>query len=117
MRVLRKDPGKKAEWVEIENTLEALQEAVGGYIEADTIFEDLVIVCNEEGRINGLPYNCTLFGAQWFGTLLFCGVDGKKFADLDAKGPMLVYLLRGDMIRYEEFVPVSEIFKNMEETK
>ena len=84
MRVLRKDPGKKAEWVEIENTLEALQEAVGGNIEAVAVCEDLVILCNEEGRINGLPYNCTLFGAQWFGTLLFCGVDGEEFDALDA---------------------------------
>ncbi len=39
---------------EIENTLEALQEFVDGYIEVFYIGNDLLVVCNEEGKLRGL---------------------------------------------------------------
>ena len=39
---------------EIDNTLEALQEFVGGYIEVLYIGNDLCLVCNEEGKLKGL---------------------------------------------------------------
>ena len=37
MQVIRKDPGKPPKLVEIPNTLKALQQAVGGYIETVTL--------------------------------------------------------------------------------
>ena len=41
-----------------DEQLRALQEIVGGYIEAIYPYEeDVAIVCNEEGLINGLPFN------------------------------------------------------------
>lgn len=46
---------------DIDNTLEALQEFVGGYIETVTITEKLVLICNEEGKIKNLPKNRELF--------------------------------------------------------
>jgi len=82
IRVLKKEPGKKARWVEIENELKPLQEAVGGYLESVTLFEDLVILCDEEGRLKGLPYNCEICGVTFVGTILICGVEGEEFADL-----------------------------------
>lgn len=36
-----------------ENSLEAFQKAVGGYIEVVTVASDLVLICNEEGRLPG----------------------------------------------------------------
>jgi len=39
---------------EIDNTLEALQEFVGGYIEVIYIGNDLCLVCNEEGKLKNL---------------------------------------------------------------
>ena len=47
MLVIRKDPGQPPELVEMENTLEALQQAVGGYIETVTFCVDAAIVCND----------------------------------------------------------------------
>ena len=58
MKVILVKPGQIAEQVEIDDTLESMQEVVGGYIESYMPFEEEVaIVCNDEGKINGLPMN------------------------------------------------------------
>lgn len=52
--VLLVEPGKYPKPIEIEDTLEAMQEVVGGDIEEYMPFEDEVaIICNEEGKMNG----------------------------------------------------------------
>lgn len=61
MKVLIVKPEKKPEVAEIESGLRSLQSAVGGFIEALYPFDDPVaIVCNEEGKIAGLPMNRAL---------------------------------------------------------
>lgn len=82
MKAIIKEPGKKPRITEIENNLAALQEAVGGYIETVTLAKDCCIICNEEGRLQGLPYNLTFGGISFVGTVLFVGVVGDEFADL-----------------------------------
>ena len=58
IRVLFLSPGKKAEMREIEPTLESMQSQVGGMIEEYMPFDDdAAIVCNEEGKMRGLPLN------------------------------------------------------------
>ena len=58
MKVVMVEPNEEARIIEIEHTLEKMQELVGGYIETYEPFEDeAVIVCNEEGKINGMPMN------------------------------------------------------------
>ena len=68
--------------IEIDNTLEALQNLVGGYIETLTVFEDAVLIFNEEGRLQGLPYNCTLCGVDLVGPVVLAGIDGDEFTDV-----------------------------------
>ena len=82
IKVIIKEPGEAARVDEIPNTLENLQKAVGGCIETVTVADDLVLVCDEEGWIKDLPYNVTLFGHQFFGTLLVAGVRGDEFASV-----------------------------------
>lgn len=82
MKVIIKEPGKKPRITEIENSLSTLQQAVGGYIETVTLAEDFCIICNEEGRLQGLPYNLTFCGVSFVGTILFVGVAGDEFVDL-----------------------------------
>ena len=41
--------------LEIDNTLESMQALVGGYIEVYPLTGEIVIVCNEEGKLLGLP--------------------------------------------------------------
>ena len=58
IRVLLIEPGKPPEMREISDTLQSMQEAVGGYIEEYMPFDDdVALVVNEEGKINGLPLN------------------------------------------------------------
>lgn len=49
MKIIFKEPGKPAELKDIPNELEDLQELVDGWVEAHTITEDMVIICNEGG--------------------------------------------------------------------
>lgn len=61
----------------ISDSLENLQNTVGGYIEAVRL-SDLVIICNEEGRLRDLPYNCTIEGISFVGTIIAIGIDKKR---------------------------------------
>ena len=84
MKAIRKKPGCEPEVIDIDNTLAALQQEVGGYIETVTIASDAVIICNEEGRILGLPDNCRFYGVDFYGTVLIVGTKGEEFCDVPA---------------------------------
>lgn len=83
--VVIKEPGK-APHVEpcFPNTLEAFQKAVGGYIETLTLCEDLVLIVNEEGLLQELPFNCKVCNVPLVGTIVAAGVAGDKFAGIRA---------------------------------
>ena len=59
LRGLLVKPNKLPEEITFDNSLEKKQELVEGYIEYaySDDFPDVVFICNEEGKINGLPYN------------------------------------------------------------
>ncbi len=61
LKVVVVEPGAKPCVKVIEDKLEAMQEVVGGYIEMIALpydFErDIVLICNEEGKLLGLPGN------------------------------------------------------------
>lgn len=60
--VLLVEPGKYPKPIEIEDTLEAMQEVVGGDIEEYMPFDDEVaIICNEEGKMNGSELNRVVY--------------------------------------------------------
>ena len=62
MRILKIEPERKPERADIPDTLEAMQEVVDGYIQAVYPFEEPVaLICNEEGKLNGLPLNRALW--------------------------------------------------------
>ena len=58
---------------------------MGGYIETVTLAKDCCIICNEEGRLQGLPYNLTFGGISFVGTVLFVGVAGDEFCSLSER--------------------------------
>lgn len=61
MKVLCVEPYKPPYEKEIDSGLESLQSEVGGWIQAVYPFEDPVaIICNEEGKINGMELNRAL---------------------------------------------------------
>lgn len=63
--VLLIQPGKYPKTVAIEDSLEAMQALVGGDIEEYMPFDDEVaIICNEEGKVNGLPLNRAVYAEE-----------------------------------------------------
>lgn len=60
--VILVEPGRYPKLIEIEDTLEAMQSLVEGDIEEYMPFEDEVaIICNDEGKMNGLPLNRAVY--------------------------------------------------------
>jgi len=58
IQVVLVEPGKTARIAEVGTSLDVMQQTVGGDIEACYPFDEQVcIVCNSEGKINGLPLN------------------------------------------------------------
>jgi len=82
IRAIIKRPDEKGHVSFIGDSLENLQRTVDGYIEAVTIMSDVVVICNEEGRLNGLDPNCRIAGYDFVGTIALLGVAGDEFADL-----------------------------------
>ena len=63
INVLLVQPMKEPKMIEIEDTLESMQKVVGGMIEEYMPFEDdVALVCNEEGKMRGLPLNRAVYG-------------------------------------------------------
>ena len=110
MRVLKIEPGKEAIVINIENSLEALQEQVGGYIEAVTIASDVVLIVDEEGWLKGKPHNFTFYGLDFTfygldfaGAVLAVGVDGEELCDLTAEAAEFLTEIIGVKRRREKY--------------
>lgn len=89
MKILVVEPTKEPYEKEIQGTLEEMQAIVGGYIQAVYPFEDPVaVVCNEEGKLMGLPCNRLLkddAGRPYdvlCGTFFVAGLDSEDFTSL-----------------------------------
>lgn len=92
LKVLLIEPDKYPKMIEIDDTLEAMQELVGGNIEEYMPFEDEVaIICNEEGKLMGLPLNRAIYdesnkemieimAGRFF--ITYAPVESEKFLDL-----------------------------------
>lgn len=66
----------------ISESLENLQNTVGGYIECVSPDPRIVIICNEEGKLIGLEPNMKIPGDILCGTIIVVGVSGEDFADV-----------------------------------
>ena len=88
-KIVLVEPNKTARIVEMNLSLENMQKTVGGLIQAVYPFEDEVaLVCNEEGKIMGLPLNRGLTDEKGdiydivAGTFFICGLSEDNFAGL-----------------------------------
>ncbi|MCQ2449784.1 MAG: DUF3846 domain-containing protein [Clostridia bacterium] len=89
MKVVLVKAGEKAVPAEIGSTLKDMQDVVGGYIESLYPFEEEVaIICNDEGKLNGLPLNRALYDEDGkiidiiAGDFFVCGLTEDNFGDL-----------------------------------
>lgn len=114
-------PGKQAVVTRIQNTLEAKQAFVGGYIQAVYPFDDPVaLVVNEEGKLKGMEPCRALMDEEGniydiiVGPFLICGLDDEGFVSLTPqqqkeylamfRHPQIFVMLNDEMIAipYEE---------------
>ncbi len=89
LEVLLVEPGQYAKMTTIEAGLSSMQEIVGEYIQAAYYFDEPVaLVCNEEGKINGLELNRAIKDENGkmidiiAGTFFICGVGDENFTSL-----------------------------------
>lgn len=90
IKVVLVEPNKKAIVTEIGATLEDMQAAVGGLIQAMYPFEDEVaLICNEEGKLLQLPANrgVRMDGEEDIfdiicGTFFIADCSGERFGSL-----------------------------------
>lgn len=102
MKVIIVKPQEKPVVAEINPGLKAMQEVVAGYVEVVYPFEDHVaLICNEEGKLLGLPLNRALRAETGeiydiiTGTFILCGAppDSDHFTDL-TEAQIVTYLHR-----------------------
>ena len=75
IKVLVVEPNKEPYIKEIENSLESLQDIVGGLIEYINLENNVDLICNEEGKINNLPFNRSIGNDIIAGTFIIAGVN------------------------------------------
>lgn len=84
MNVLIVEPGKVPREAEVGDGLKVMQDIVGGYIEATYPYDDpIALVCNEEGKLTGLPLNRKIEDYDIIaGTFFICGLREDNFVSL-----------------------------------
>lgn len=107
--VLLVEPGKCPKVIEIENTLEAMQNIVGGDIEVYEPFDDeIAIVCNEEGKVKGLPLNRAIYSDRGELVDIIAGTFFVCYAPVDSEG--FLNLPKELVEKYEEYFKEPESF-------
>ena len=91
IKVLELLPMELPKEIELDNTLEAMQNFVGGLIECIALRDtgsEVTLVCNDEGKLMGLPLNRALFDDDGHvydivsGNFLIVGLGEEDFTDL-----------------------------------
>lgn len=89
IQVVYVEPDKCARVIELGTTLEELQAAVDGNIEPFYPFDEAVcIVCNDEGKYNGMFPNRAVYGENGeimdviYGAFFICDCSGERFGSL-----------------------------------
>lgn len=87
MDVLIIEPEKAPRMESISGDLKSLQKVVGGCIEAIYPFDDPVaLVCNDEGKLIGLPLNRQIKDYDIIaGTFFICGLGKEEFCSLPSE--------------------------------
>ena len=75
LRILMKRVNQEPEEMEIEDTLEAKQALVDGLIEVVYVSDGLLLICNEEGKLDGLLPNLVFEFDYIAGDCFFIGDD------------------------------------------
>jgi len=125
LKVLMIEPGKAPYEAELDGSLKSMQEAVGGGIKGYYPYtEPVAIVCNDEGKINGLPLNRAIYNEDgemieiMAGTFFMAGLGEESFTDLpdyfmeqykeQFKYPEKFFRLAGEIVAVKQPLPPEE---------
>ena len=75
LKILYKEVGKRPKPMEIEDTLEAKQKLVGGLIGVVPYIDNMLLICNEEGKILNMPANLVFDNDYISGNCFVVGDD------------------------------------------
>ena len=78
IKVLRVKPHEHPEVYMLKNTLEAMQEAVGGYIDIVGLDDNVCILLNDEGKLIGLEVTGESAAISSLAIFLFAAVTRKE---------------------------------------
>lgn len=96
IRVVVKNPGLKPMTITLNNTLKDFQWIVGGYIETIDLAGGVIMICNEDGKRRGLPFNFFFFSDHIVGSVVFTAFDEDgNFVSLNEVQRKYVYALLG----------------------
>lgn len=82
IKVIVKKVGKEPEVKFLDNTLKSYQEIVEGLIEIVSITKDIILICDEEGKLKELKNNLKLELDIIVGNILFCGWSNDEIISL-----------------------------------
>lgn len=85
IRILVVEPNKEPYELIINHTLENMQKIVGGRIEFVELEDDVDLICNDEGKMNGLPLNRVIKNDIISGTFFISGQRGGDTISLNDK--------------------------------
>lgn len=85
MKIVLYRVGSPSEVIEIDGSLRSMQTLVGGYIQTVTYAKDLVLICNEEGRLQNLPGNRIVSGQLIVGDFFICSFNADELVSLSEK--------------------------------
>lgn len=105
IRVLKVKPNKHLEEFMLENELEAMQEAVGGYIDIVSLEGGVCILLNDEGKLIGLDGNRRIGDDIIVGNFYVCGSNDEGD---------LVSLMDEEMEKYTDMFYEPEQFTQEE---
>ena len=108
IKVLIYEPLESGKVRTIKNTLESLQDVVGGNIEfvtpfprgSESLLKNVLLICNEEGKLEGLPQNrflCNEDGRAYdfvAGTFILCMRDLKEPGEITSLTDQQIALLK-----------------------
>lgn len=112
MRILVVEPERRPEVREIDDSLKAMQQIVGGLIQPIYLDDSVALVCNDEGKLMDLPPNRGLWDKDGqiydivFGTFFLCGAP----ADSDH----FTSLTPGQVEQYRKMFYTPEMFWGMD---
>lgn len=111
MKAILKKPRRNAQVVDVENTLDGIRSAIGGYFEALVFSEEhnIIMICDESGKLKGLDFNFYLYGDDGsvidhiVGNVLFVSAKGEDLRELD--GEQIDYLMKYFNVSAEQVYP------------